>query len=95
MKYISILLTFILIFTGCNTQTVNSRSEKQIITYERINGNNSLGYIDNFGDTIIPLGKYKFLNPIDKEGMIFAQLNNKYGFIDINQNVLILSTFFL
>ena len=31
------------------------------------------------------MGKYEFLNPMDEEGMIYAK-NNKYGYIDINQN---------
>jgi len=33
--------------------------------------------------------KYDFLNPVDEEGMIFAQKGNKYGYIDINHNVII------
>ncbi|QKJ61656.1 WG repeat-containing protein [Flavobacterium sp. M31R6] len=48
-----------------------------------------MGYIDNKGNTIIPSGKYTFLNPIDEEGMIFAQRGNKYGYIDINQKIIV------
>lgn len=58
--------------------------------YQRIFSNSAWGYINDTGDTIIPLGKYKFLNPIDDHGMILAKLHSgKEGYIDINQNVLI------
>ncbi|WP_170860843.1 WG repeat-containing protein [Flavobacterium fluvii] len=35
------------------------------------------------------MDKYSFLNPIDEEGMIYAQKGNKYGYIDIDQNIII------
>jgi len=75
--------------TACNLQNEKSKKIKNSISFERISDDNSWGFIDNYGDTIIPLGKYKFLNPIDEEGMILAQLNEKYGYIDIRQNILI------
>jgi len=59
-------------------------------TYKRISGKNTWGFVNQNGDTIIPLNRYKFLNPIDDENMIFAQLKNgKYGFINIHQDTLI------
>jgi hypothetical protein len=58
-------------------------------TYKRINGNKTWGFVNQNGDTIIPLNKYKFLNPIDEEGMILAHKNGKDGYIDINEKILI------
>lgn len=59
--------------------------------YHRItaNDNSSWGYGSRTGKIIIPLGKYKFLNPIDEHGMILAHKNGKEGFIDITEKVLI------
>ena len=55
--------------------------------YKRISGKGSYGFVNSIGDTIIPLGKYTFLNPIDEEGMILANLENKHGYIDINESI--------
>lgn len=52
-------------------------------------GENSWGFNDENGNVIIPLGKYKFLNPIDEKGMILAELGNKHGYIDIHQNIIV------
>ncbi|KAF2507790.1 WG repeat-containing protein [Flavobacterium zhairuonense] len=52
-------------------------------------GENSWGYNDENGKVIIPIGKYKFLNPIDEKGMIFAEKGNKYGYIDIHENIIV------
>ncbi|WP_208326843.1 WG repeat-containing protein [Flavobacterium sp. 270] len=52
-------------------------------------GENSWGYNDEKGKVLIPLGKYKFLNPIDEKGMIFANKDNKYGYIDIHENIIV------
>jgi hypothetical protein len=52
-------------------------------------GDNSWGYNDESGKVIIPLGKYKFLNPMDEKGMIFAEKGNKYGYIDIHEKILV------
>lgn len=59
--------------------------------YNRIRAKDgsSWGYQNRNGDIVIPLGRYKFLNPIDEHGMILAQKNGKGGFIDINENILI------
>lgn len=38
---------------------------------------------------MIPPGKYSFLNPVDKYGMILAQKDGKEGYIDITEKVLI------
>ncbi|BBE16547.1 hypothetical protein AQPE_0687 [Aquipluma nitroreducens] len=89
MKQICIILIILTILTSCYTQSEKSNNRRNSISYERISDDNSWGFIDNYGDTIIPLGKYKFLNPIDEEGMIFAQLEEKCGYIDIKQNILI------
>ena len=58
-------------------------------TYNRISGNKTWGFVNQDGDTIIPLNRYKFLNPIDEEGMILAQNNGKSGYINIKQDTLI------
>ncbi|AEV34080.1 hypothetical protein Oweho_3127 [Owenweeksia hongkongensis DSM 17368] len=58
--------------------------------FRRVFSNSKWGFLDGNGDTIIPFGKYKFLNPIDDYGMILAHLHTgKEGYIDIEQNVLI------
>lgn len=61
------------------------------LVYQRIiaKDNSSWGYINREGQIIIPLGKYKFLNPIDGHGMILAHKDGKEGFIDITEKVLI------
>lgn len=58
-------------------------------TYKRISGNKTWGFVNQNGDTIIPLNKYKFLNPIDEEGMILGENNGKRGYINIAQDTLI------
>ena len=62
---------------------------KSILKYQRISNNSSWGYKDTAGYIIIPLEKYSFLNPIDEKGMILAKKDEKKGFIDINENILI------
>jgi len=59
--------------------------------YNRIRAKDgsSWGYKHRDGDIVIPLGKYKFLNPIDEHGMILAHKNGKEGYIDIHENILI------
>ncbi|MEB8389484.1 WG repeat-containing protein, partial [Rhodobacteraceae bacterium KMM 6894] len=52
-------------------------------------GNKTWGFVNQDGDTIIPLNKYKFLNPIDEEGMILGENNGKRGYINIVQDTLI------
>lgn len=69
-----------------NKKELNS-TESQ--TYKRISGNKTWGFVNQDGDSIIPLNKYKFLNPIDQEGMILAQNNGKSGYINIAQDTLI------
>ena len=80
-----IILGFLLLLiTACNK--IENNSPK---LYERIMGQNSWGYNDEKGNVIIPLGKYKFLNPLDEKGMILAELKNKHGYIDIHENVIV------
>lgn len=55
----------------------------------RIKDGSSWGYKNRNGDIIIPFGKYKFLNPIDEYGMILAHKDEKKGYIDIYENILI------
>ena len=74
-----------LLFLSCNKIDTTNQSK----VYSRIYEKNSWGYKDDSGNVIIPLDKYSFLNPIDEEGMIYAQKGNKCGYIDINQNVII------
>ncbi|WP_281309589.1 WG repeat-containing protein [Flavobacterium flavigenum] len=50
---------------------------------------NSCGYNDGNGKVVIPLGKYKFLNPMDEKGMILAELKDKHGYIDINEKIIV------
>ncbi len=52
-------------------------------------GEKSWGFVNQNGDTIIPLNKYRFLNPIDEEGMILAKSNGKSGYINVKQDTLI------
>ena len=61
------------------------------LEYHRITAedNSSWGYRNRAGEIVIPLGKYKFLNPIDSHGMILAHKNGKEGFIDITEKILI------
>lgn len=49
-----------------------------------------MGFISESGDTLIPFGPYKFLNPIDEEGMILAHANSgKSGYINIEGDTLV------
>lgn len=83
-SFIKLSFIFFLLFS-CNK--INDKNQSSI--YTRILGDNSWGYSDDKGNIIIPVGKYKFLNPIDNQGMILAQLGNKYGYIDINENIIV------
>lgn len=80
---ISFFLFFLLFSCNRGEPIIQSK------TYIRMMGENSWGFKDEKGNVIIPLGKYKFLNPIDEKGMIFAELKNKYGYIDIHQNIIV------
>jgi hypothetical protein len=73
------------LIVSCNKKEDSTKP----ITYIRVSDGNSWGFTDNKGKSIIPFGKYVFLNPMDEKGMIFAQKGNKYGYIDINQKVII------
>jgi len=76
-----ILIPILFLTISCKGQTSEN--------YERINKNNSWGFVDENGKEIIPLGIYEFLNPIDEGNMILAKKNGKDGYIDIHQNILI------
>ncbi|HLV51135.1 MAG TPA: WG repeat-containing protein, partial [Flavobacterium sp.] len=77
----AILTSFLFLMLSCQGQTYEN--------YERINKNNSWGFVDENGKEIIPFGIYEFLNPIDEKNMILAKKNGKDGYIDIHQNILI------
>lgn len=79
------LFLLLLLFNSCNKVDIITQPKM----YVRIMGENSWGYNDEMGNAIIPLGKYKFLNPIDDKGMILAELKNKHGYIDIHENIII------
>ena len=84
------ILVLIFLFASCNSQNEKmdlSLDKNQ--SYNRISGKNSWGYLNQDGDTIIPLEKYTFLNPIDDEGMILAESKGKHGYINILQDTLI------
>jgi hypothetical protein len=90
MKQALNILFLLLFAVSCkpqSTEKINEQNHQE--NYKRIHGENSWGFINQDNDTIIPLGKYKFLNPIDDEGMILAELNGKHGYISINQDTLI------
>jgi hypothetical protein len=80
-----------MIAQACRPQSEKKTTKKtENQEFSRVSGKNSWGFVNQDKDTIIPLGIYKFLNPIDEENMIFAQLKNgKYGFINIQQDTLI------
>lgn len=73
-----------LVLSCKKTETAN-----QSKTYVRILKDNSWGFNDDKGNVVIPSDKYTFLDPIDEEGMIYAQKGSKHGYIDINQNIII------
>ncbi len=56
----------------------------------RAKDSSSWGFQKRTGEIAIPLGKYKFLNTIDDQGMILAhKKGGKKGYIDITEKVLI------
>lgn len=59
------------------------------IDYVRVRGDDSWGFNDSKGNSVIPLGKYSFLNPIDEYKMIHATKGGKKGYIDIRQNEIV------
>ena len=85
--FINILIILLLVISCKSNKTELNSAESQI--YKRISGNKTWGFVNQNGDTIIPLNKYKFLNPIDEEGMILGENNGKRGYINIAQDTLI------
>jgi hypothetical protein len=85
--FINILIILsLLISCKSNKKELNS---KEYQTYKRISDNKTWRFINQDGDIITPLNKYKFLNPIDEEGMVLAENKGKIGYIDIAQDTLI------
>lgn len=48
-----------------------------------------VGFIDRTGAVIIPLGTYPWLDKSFRDGLLLAHNNNKYGFIDKDDKVVI------
>lgn len=87
-----ILFIVLVILLSCNKARNIKTEQNKKITYERIaiQGNeNYYGFVSSKGDTVIPLGKYDFLDSLDIKGMIRTHNNGKEGFIDINQSIVI------
>ena len=82
------IFIFLFLVLSCKSNKEESNSTEPQ-TYNRIGGNTTYGFVNQNGDTIIPLNKYKFLNPIDEEGMILTERNGKHGYINIHQDTLI------
>ena len=60
-----------------------SQVQNKTEIYSRISENDYWGYVDNRTKEIkIPLGKYKFMNPLDQENMILAKKDDKEGYIE-------------
>ncbi len=82
-----LFLVVVALTIGCNSQT--GGQQPLITTYERIEVGRGWAFVNAKGDTIIPPGRYDFLNPIDEEGMILAHRDGQQGYIDIHEHVLI------
>jgi hypothetical protein len=89
MKNIIYLLIFIS-STGCTQINSSNTYINDHITYKRIEQSGEYGFINNLSDTVIPIGKYKFVNPLDEKEMILATNHkDKQGYIDINERIII------
>lgn len=84
-KYFFKIIVLAIVIASCNKKGNNAKP----ITYTRVSDGSSWGFISNKGESIIPYGKYVFLNPMDEKEMIYAQKSNKYGYIDIDQKIII------
>jgi hypothetical protein len=87
-KSINILI-FLLCAVSCKPQSTDKSITGNTDSYKRIHGKSTWAFINQDNDTIIPFGIYKFMNPIDEEGMILAERNGKHGYINIHQDTLI------
>lgn len=84
-----IIVLFSCIFS-CKAQIEIKESETQLKeTYTRLRVKKGWGFVNQKGDTIIPFGKYKFLNPIDEEDMILAHGKGKSGYINIKGDTIV------
>jgi WG containing repeat len=81
-----VVLSFIGI-AGCTSQSIVEDGGDP--RYRRIHINGAWGYRTVEGDTIIPPGRYTFLNPMDDQRMILAYHGALQGYIDIHEHVLI------
>jgi hypothetical protein len=89
IKKIAYYILFISL-VSCNSTAQNENQKtKKKETFRRVLKNDKWCYLNEKGDTIIQVGKYKFLNPIDDKNMILAHKGDKQGYIDIKENILI------
>lgn len=89
MNRLLIILLIAVVSISCKQNALELKSSDSQ-TYIRIWGDDGyMGYIEQSGDTIIPLNVYKYLNPIDDNGMILGEYQGKNGYININQDTLI------
>lgn len=86
MRIVLLVIILLPIIHSCKPKGKPQPKEQ---SFSRIYKDRSWGYLDNYGDTLIPLDKYEFLNPIDAEGMILAHSSGKSGYINIHQDTLI------
>ena len=89
MDKMRVVLLVIILLPTIHSCKPKAKSQPKEQSFSRIHKDGSWGYIDNNGDTLIPLDKYEFLNPIDAEGMILAHSSGKSGYINIHQDTLI------
>lgn len=104
MKKIIIILFFSIIYLFSSAQNDTIKWEKYwyIKTYISNPSRYFYEYQDTLGNIIIPKGKYHFLSSPDEQGYIIAEkktffekiFKNNYGFIDINEKILIPFKFF-
>lgn len=92
-----LVISFVVIYLNAETKP-NIVSLETFLNTNRYDSNyirfaakdfSSWGFMNEAREIIIPLGTYKFLNPIDEKGMILAKKENSEGFIDIKENILI------
>jgi len=86
---IYLFLLFLLFLFSCSLNENNKKQDTINHTYKRILVKNKWGFVNEKGDTVIKPGKYDFMNPLNEKQMILVQKNNKYGYIDIHENIII------
>lgn len=82
------ILGLVLCIISCKSELKKDEAQAKK-TYKRLHKNKHWGFVNQKGDTIIPFGKYRFLNPIDDEGMILAMGRGRSGYINIQGDTII------